>query len=354
MGMDINDLKSKASGCWESIFMALAPELDDAMVKIGKAVPCPVHGGVDGFRFFPKNFHETGGGVCNTCGRMADGVSILQWVRGWSFPEAIDAVADWLGEPDHTPQIVRRKPPQAAKPSTAIADAIQQRWVEADASERAATIIGGYLRHRGLSPSKELLAVSRLHPGMKHFEDGDYLGTFPCMITKVMDKTGTPVTLNRIWFSVFDDENITKATVPKPKKMYSVMEGKEVSGGAVRLGRVKDHVLGLAEGIETAVAVNQATGMTVWATLTATLIGSFEPPPGVEEIVVWADKDRPTTKGDKAGEDNAQRLKERLKASGIIVRIEVPNGVIPDRKKSIDWLDVWNDEGKQGFPEAYR
>lgn len=352
MGMDIRELKIKAEGHWEAILNSLAPEAIPALEKIGRAVPCPVHGGSDGFHFFKKNFHSTGGGICNTCGAKADGISILQWIRGWSFPEAIDAVAQWLGEPEHETRIVKRAPPRSnTSNGNEIAKAIQARWEESDASEKAAQVIGAYLKHRGLKASPELLAVSRLHPNMKHFEDGQNLGSFPCMITKVCDKEGKPVTINRLWFSVFDDCNVTKATVPKPKKMYSIIEGKSVSGGAVRLGKVTGRTLGLAEGIETALAVNQATGMVVWATLTATLIAAFEPPKGVTEIVVWADKDRPDAQGNKAGEDNALLLKERLEPRGISVRIEVPNGSIPTHKKSLDWLDVYNAEGVEGFPE---
>lgn len=355
MGMDIQELKRKADGCWESILSNLGPELSEALAKPGRAVPCPVHGGTDGFRFFKKNFHEVGGGVCNTCGTMADGIAILQWLRGWTFPEAIDSVAEWMGEPEHKPKIVHQQTPRKPRSeSNAIGNAIQDRWKEADARDRASLIIGEYLKHRGIKPSRELLAVSRLHPNMKHFEDGESMGTFPCIITKVHDWRGKPVTINRIWLSVFDDENVTKATVPNPKKMYSVKEGHEVSGGAVRLGKPKDATLGLAEGIETSLAVSQATGMTVWATLTATLLASFVPPPGIKEIVVWADKDSPDAKGNKAGEDNAQKLKERLEADGITVRIELPSMKVPDLSKSVDWLDVWNKQGIEGFPSSYR
>ena len=59
-------VKDDARGRWERVLPDLAPALKDAVERRGKHVPCPVHGGRDGFRVFP-DVDETGGGVCNTC-----------------------------------------------------------------------------------------------------------------------------------------------------------------------------------------------------------------------------------------------------------------------------------------------
>jgi hypothetical protein len=43
------------------------------------------------FGFFPTS-SETGGGVCNTCGYFADGLSLLMWINDWDFGQTIREV----------------------------------------------------------------------------------------------------------------------------------------------------------------------------------------------------------------------------------------------------------------------
>lgn len=51
--LDVSVVREAARGHWDAIFCALAPMLKAAMQQPGKHVPCPVHGGKDGFRLFP-------------------------------------------------------------------------------------------------------------------------------------------------------------------------------------------------------------------------------------------------------------------------------------------------------------
>ena len=69
MSFDVNEVRAAAEGRWLEICGILAPQLAPAMEKIGTHVPCPVHGGDDGFRLF-KDFSKSGGGICNTCGAI--------------------------------------------------------------------------------------------------------------------------------------------------------------------------------------------------------------------------------------------------------------------------------------------
>ena len=108
---DVRVVKQEARGLWEGVLSALAPGLQPALQKVGRHVPCPVHGGKDGFRLF-KNVKETGGGICNTCGGFDDGIALLQWYNEWTFPEAVDAVATALGldrdQQNRSPNILER------------------------------------------------------------------------------------------------------------------------------------------------------------------------------------------------------------------------------------------------------
>jgi putative DNA primase/helicase len=89
-------VKDDARGRWERVLPDLAPALKEAVERRGKHVPCPVHGGRDGFRVFP-DVDQTGGGVCNTCGFFADGLSLLMWVNDSDFSRTIREVAEHVG-----------------------------------------------------------------------------------------------------------------------------------------------------------------------------------------------------------------------------------------------------------------
>jgi phage/plasmid primase-like uncharacterized protein len=89
------EVKQQAKGCWNTISASLAPQLAQAIEKAGKHVPCPVHGGQDGFRLF-NDFKSTGGGICNTCGEFTDGFSLIQWVNGWNFYETLKGIHEFL------------------------------------------------------------------------------------------------------------------------------------------------------------------------------------------------------------------------------------------------------------------
>ena len=89
------EVKLAANGRWKEIFSALAPSLKQALEHPGRHVPCPVHGGEDGFRLFP-NYETNGSGICNTCGARTDGFAMLMWVNQWTFRQAVTAVGDLL------------------------------------------------------------------------------------------------------------------------------------------------------------------------------------------------------------------------------------------------------------------
>jgi len=76
---------------------------------------------------------------------------------------------------------------------------------------------------------------------------------------------------------------------------------------------------------------------------------SFEPPEGVTEVVIWADRDLPDRKGRKAGQDAAEALQARLLEKGIQVSIMIPDAP-SSADMSVDWADVYISSGLTGFP----
>src|SRR5471032_2509610 len=81
----------------------------------GMHVACPVHGGRDGFRLY-NDYHDTGGGVCNTCGGFRDGFKLLAWIRNYTRKDAVRDVGKWDRQESNT-IVVRERP--APKPFVA-------------------------------------------------------------------------------------------------------------------------------------------------------------------------------------------------------------------------------------------
>ena len=98
-------------------------------------------------------------------------------------------------------------------------------------------------------------------------------------------------------------------------------------GGAVRLSHFQ-HVIGIAEGVETALAATILFGVPCWATLGWARLASWEPPRLAREVHIFADND-----ATGAGQLAATRLKERIEQR-VKARVVVPP------QADTDWNDV--------------
>ncbi|MES1933237.1 phage P4 alpha zinc-binding domain-containing protein [Salinisphaera shabanensis T35B1] len=347
--LDVRHVASVAENNWAEIFKVLAPDLEDAIARPGRHGPCPLHGGTDGFRLF-RDVHKTGGGICNQCGPFADGFALIQSLNGWRFRETLEAVAACVGiersDSRNIPPVRRRR----FRENEATHDAAQARrklrqvW-EASVSlhDPSAEPLRRYLSSRGqlqmaLSNSK----VIRFHPGLPYYdEDHVLLGHFPAMVSLVRDRTGEAGSIHRTYLT----QDGQKADVPKAKKLMVPHYGPgTLGGGAIPLNE-HHGMLGLAEGIETALSVTLATGIPTWSCVSATMLERFEPPENVHTIIVWADKDL-----SGAGQKAAASLKLRMWELGKTCCIMSPPGEVPEGSKSIDWNDVLLRKGVSGFP----
>lgn len=179
-----------------------------------------------------------------------------------------------------------------------------------------------YLRHRGLSGAvpAALRFVSRL---AYVDSDGKVVGYFPAIVTPVIDVAGAVIGLHRTYL---DGNGPGKAQVATAKKSLG-----DVRGGAVRLADA-EHVVAITEGIETALAVLEATATPAWAALSAAGVAALEFPSSIRQVEIWAD-------ADSAGERAADQLAERVRREGRHVVILLPP------RQGDDWLDVLNQDG---------
>lgn len=345
-------VRNAVRGSWLSVLDSLAPELERAILKPGRHIACPVHGGNDGFKLF-RDADISGGGVCNTCGAKPDGFSLLMWLRGWGFPDALSAVANVLGlsanAADHKP-VVLRKPvftkPRSIADDDRIKATLRTVW-QASKSIRHpdAEPLRLYLQCRGLDGWTPDWPSIRFHPNMQYKDEkGKLIGYFPAILA-LIERGNEAITIHRTFLT----HDGRKAPVDYPKKMMEIPSGKIVTGSAIRLGK-PGRVLGVTEGFETACAVIEATGMVTWPLISSTLMAGFEIPTGVEKLIIWADLDRPALKtGIQAGSLAAAKLAERATVQGVEVIIREPKGPIPVNSKSVDWLDVLNRQGPNAF-----
>jgi putative DNA primase/helicase len=359
--LEAKEVKAAADGKWDSILQNLSPGLAAALAHPGRHVPCPSHGGVDGFRVF-KDVAATGGGICNTCGAHRDGFALLSWANGWSFRETLEAVAREAGIKSDEDSKVRKSTPRAPRAPKVDPQVQAQQHQEALAARsRLAKVYFGsmpldapaaeparaYLRNRGLTSWPPML---RMHPGLRWTsKDGEILGTFPTLISLVCDEQGRGVTLHRTYLT----PDGTKAPVPEPKKLMPLPGDMSMHGASIQLCAPRGTALGIAEGLETAMAVSMATGLPCWAAVSSTLMPHWRPPNGIQKVLVFADKDRPTDlHPEGVGVEAARQLVQALQALGRRATMYVPASDIPEGAKSVDWLDEYLNTGSAAFAGA--
>lgn len=217
--------------------------------------------------------------------------------------------------------------------TTASADRLTEVWrgCRGDRSR-----IADYLLARGL-PAEILDRIDagalRLHPALPYFDgEGRHRGDFPAMVARVTDADGKSVTLHRTYLDPDGAGKLNLGDEPAKKLMTAVRDGAS-KGASIKLASAQS-VLGLAEGIETALAVMTATGQPCWSCVSAGGLETVVLPPEVQGVHVWADNDA-SGRGLRA----AERLAKRLYQENRAVYVHPPSRV------GSDWLDVYVESG---------
>lgn len=301
MRVDKPKTSELANGKWPGILVALGVDERFTSKKHGA---CPFCGGTDRFRFDDKD--GSGSFFCSQCG-AGKGFEFLIRLYGWSFKEAAAAVDRVLGTVKEAAKTNERT---EADKVAAIKRVLREcrHVVQGDP-------VWTYLNRR--TGAIEIPSDIRFHPGLFHSQGGQH----PAMISIMRDQEGLGVTLHRTYLT----EAGEKASVEPVKKF---MAGKRLNGAAVRLSRVQSHI-GIAEGIENALAASSRFGLPVWAATNAVLLEQFMPPAGVLTVSVFGDTDSSWT-----GQAAAYGLAKRLSRDGFNVEVVMP----PNFDE--DWCDA--------------
>lgn len=179
-----------------------------------------------------------------------------------------------------------------------------------------------YLKRRGLGGVWPLPDVLRLHRALPYWHAGERLGAFPAMVAPLRDAAGRLVTLHR----TFVTSDGRKADVPTVRKLTAAAGS--LAGACIPLHKPRGGVIGISEGIETALAAWCASGVPTVAAYCAGSLSSWAWPPGVQRLVIFSDADR-------AGREAAESLRARAQAAGLAAEVLAPS------EEGADWLDVW-------------
>lgn len=289
---------------WESILTSLGIAAEFLSKKHG---PCPICGGKDRFRFDNKGGRGTW--FCSHCG-AGDGFALLLKLNSWKFTQAAREVERVLG-------VSTQDAPRRTFDDEQKRQALRQAYKESRPVSEGDPVWAYLTRRAGIKTLPESL---RFHPSLR-YEGGK---SFPAMLGIVTMPDGKPSTMHRTWL----DGNGWKAPVDEPKK---VMAG-TIKTGAIRLAPVAPR-LGIAEGIETALAASVLFDLPVWAAISANGMQQWEVPTGVDEVVIFADNDENYT-----GQTAAYALAKSLSLKGLKAEVMVP------AKVGSDWADVGVEE----------
>jgi putative DNA primase/helicase len=265
---------------------------------------CPFCGGEDRFRF--TDWRGEGRYICTGCGN-GSGMDLLMRWHGWNYGTLKRELEQTIGV-----RLVTDKKPEQDKPDPRIRlRVVQSELLPPDGKDP----VSRYLRARGL---RKIPPVVRYHPNLAYYIDGEKLGNYPAMAALVHSKKGEPITYH---VTYLDPDEPKKLQVPAPRKTLPPLGG-TTAGGAIRLYALVGKHLKVAEGIETALAVHDDQGGTVWALKDTAGMKNFEPPKEVDQVTIYADND-PHFAGQVAAYTLAHRLViiDRLKPENVKVEV---------------------------------
>jgi len=305
-------LKEQTKGRWKPILLTMGvPE----EILNGEHQPCPFCGGTDRFRF--TDHEGQGFWWCNQCGN-GTGFDLASKILNKTFAEVCQEIEKILGTGvplttswDNTKH-------------TAEKNAVNKIWKDSIEITKGDPVCC-YLMNRGLSNGTTTL---RFHSGVF---DGYSGKRIPSMVAPITDAVGEMVGIHITHLGQVRGKWGKSPLVKAPKKQRKLEH--TISGGSIRLFKMDIEHLGISEGIETALAVKEQTGVPCWSVMNATGMEKFQlPDPRPLRLTIFADNDLNFT-GLKAAFVLANRLVVKDQFSNIFIEKPMGTG---------DFLDEMN------------
>jgi putative DNA primase/helicase len=294
-------LSERAKGRWRGILSELGVSRE---VLTGKHGPCPIcQGGKDRFRWTDHN--GSGAWICNVCGH-GTGTDLVMRLFGLDFKEAAKRIEGVIGAAE--PEMRKERSDEDLR------RAMAKLW---NAGQRltADCVAARYLAGRGIR-IETFPGALRWAAAVRYGDDA----VFPALLAQVIAPDGRAVNVHRTFLAEGG-----KAPVAEPRKL---MKGAMPVGSSIRLAPVAP-VMGIAEGIETAMSASLLFRVPVWSALNANNLAGFRPPRGVETLLIFGDNDASHT-----GQAAAHTL-----ARECVCRWKVEAKVMIPPTQGTDWND---------------
>ncbi len=281
---------------WPGILMALG--VDESFLR-NRHGPCPSCGeGKDRFRF--DNKEGKGTYYCSQCG-SGDGMSLAMKITGKSFAETAKQIDGIIGTIEKSPrQQVKKRDPS-----------ILLKRIHSELRDPKGTVVENYLLSRNLTlPDKDIF----FHPSLAYYENSKLVCKNPAMVAIFRNSKCKPISYHVTYLT----DNAKKATVSSCRKIMPPKE--KLAGGSINLFHQSNlGVIGIAEGIETAIAAHIIDEIPVWSSANSGMLEKWEPPDHAKEIRIYGDND-----GNFCGQSAAYKLANRLSLKGLKVNVSIP------------------------------
>jgi len=178
----------------------------------------------------------------------------------------------------------------------------------------------------------------KFHPNLYYIDENGKVNYHPSILGKI-ERDGEMIGIQRLYLNSYGEKLNNNC-----KKVLGKLDG-----GHISLGDTPKKVIHITEGIETGLAVFHSLKEPVWIAVNAGNLSKVitdETAKTIKIVHLWADKDKSGT-----GQNKALEAAKKYKILGITCIIHTPSGELLENQKSLDYLDVFNNEGPAKIKE---